>query len=470
MRLSHTYRLSPTVFVEQLPGMRCWDDDESILFATTTRPSMLSKAAGLASRVVVAMLLALTATGCTAESTAVPPPTVNVTEGPVADIVPRWNALGRSLIVSAKPNQQEALRALTYLSLAQHAAAVEAARAPFMEDLGDSGSSLTGSTEIMQTLVAIEGGVGRIDRAAQRRGAIAGASAELLASIFTSSTSTITAALDDETLRGLQAGEAADQYQLGLEQGRRIGARIAAAARADNFGAQWTGTVPAGPGVWFSSIGKSPVLPMLGQMKTFFMTSGSEFRPAPPPAFGSQAYNTALAEIRQFSDTRTATQDSIAKFWAMATGTLVAGYWNEVATALIEKYHLTDARATHVLALMNTAAMDANIACHDAKYVYWMIRPSQADPNIRTAIGLPNHPSYPSNHACLSGAAALMLANEFPAERAEMERQAQEAVVSRYYAGLHYRFDGDAGLEIARKVAALALDVDHRLNGRLVLR
>jgi len=84
-------------------------------------------------------------------------------------------------------------------------------------------------------------------------------------------------------------------------------------------------------------------------------------------------------------------------------------------------------------------------ACHDAKYTYWMIGPSQADPDIKTAIGLPNHPSYPSNHACLSGTAAVVLANEFPAERAQLERQADDATVSRYSAGLHYRFDGDSG-------------------------
>jgi hypothetical protein len=209
---------------------------------------------------------------------------------------------------------------------------------------------------------------------------------------------------------------------------------------------------------------------MFGQVRPFYMKTGADFRPAPPPAFGSNAYTTALNEIRAFSDNRTAAQDSIARFWAMATGTLVAGYWNEVATSFISKYRLGELRATHLLALMNTAAMDGNIACHDAKYAYWMIRPSQADAGIRTAIGLPNHPSYPSNHACLSGAAALILAAEFPAERAEMDRQATEATVSRYYAGLHYRFDGDAGLTIARQVADLALRVDRDLGGKLVLR
>ena len=31
------------------------------------------------------------------------------------------------------------------------------------------------------------------------------------------------------------------------------------------------------------------------------------------------------------------------------------------------------------------------------------------DPDLRLAIGVPNHPSYPSNHACVSGAIGLVL-------------------------------------------------------------
>ena len=463
--------LSPTIFVAQVPGMRCWGDNEpTSSAAASSKPTVLARVPRLVNRAVVAALAALTTVGCAAEPTAVTPPTANVSEGPVADIVPRWNALTRSLIVTTKPNQQETLRALAYLSLAQHEAAVEAARAPIAGSVDGGQSGLTTQTELVATFVAIDGQPVRVDRAAQLRGAIAGASAEILAGLFKSSVAPINDAVNGEAVLAAQAAEVVEQFQRGLDLGRQIGARVAAAARADNFDAQWTGTVPTGPGMWFSSTGKPPVLPMLGQMKPFFMASGSDFRPAPPPAFGSEAYNAALAEIRAFSDTRTPAEDSIAKFWAMASGTLVAGYWNEVATALIAKYHVNDQRAAHVLALMNTAAMDANIGCHDAKYTYWMIRPSQADPNIKTAIGLPNHPSYTSNHACLSGAAALVLANEFPDERGEMERQLQEAIVSRYYAGLHYRFDGDAGLEIARKVTALALDTDRRMNGRLMLR
>jgi len=432
----------------------------------------LAKQLPLLARTLIAVTGVTFATwACAAPQTTAPAaPALNYSPSPGAEIIPRWNAFARSLIVSAKPNQQEALRALAYLSLAQHEASIEASRPDLSAPAGTGGShSSAPSTEILQTEVEVSA-PGHLDRAAQLRGAIAGASAEILAEMFKTSGQAVAAALQAEALASAAAGEVMAQYEAGLAEGRRVGARIVAAARTDNFDAVWDGVIPSGQGAWFSSIGRPPLLPALGKMQPFFMRTGADFRPGPPPAIGSNAYNAALAEIVAFSDHRTAAQDSSAKFWAMATGPLVAGYWNEVATALIAKYNLNEMRAAHVLALMNTAAMDGNIACHDAKYVYWLIRPSQADPNIKPAIGLPNHPSYPSNHACLSGTAALILANEFPAERAQLERQANDATESRYYAGLHYRFDGDAGLGIARNVAALALRVDRDLEGRLTLR
>jgi membrane-associated phospholipid phosphatase len=189
-------------------------------------------------------------------------------------------------------------------------------------------------------------------------------------------------------------------------------------------------------------------------MRPFFLTSGDQFRPGPPPAFGSPAYLAALAEIRTFSNHRTADQLRIAEFWAMPT---VAAFWNEEATKLIARDRLGEQRAARVLALMHMATMDANIACHDAKYTYWLIRPYRADSAITTPIARPQHPSYPSDHACVSGASAYVLGALFPSDAERLAAMADEAGESRLYAGIHYRFDKDAGLHIARQVAALAL-------------
>jgi membrane-associated phospholipid phosphatase len=110
-----------------------------------------------------------------------------------------------------------------------------------------------------------------------------------------------------------------------------------------------------------------------------------------------------------------------------------------------------------VLALVHMAWFDAFAACADSKYVYWVPRPSQLDPEIRLAIGLPNHPSYPSNHSCTASASGAVLDGLFPDERGRYSVLAREIAISRLYAGIHYRIDIDAGLEIGRNVATKVL-------------
>jgi hypothetical protein len=107
--------------------------------------------------------------------------------------------------------------------------------------------------------------------------------------------------------------------------------------------------------------------------------------------------------------------------------------------------------------------MDAFIACHDAKYTYWLIRPSQADPGITLSVPLPNFPAYPSNHACITGASMAVLARLFPSDADRLNALADDAALSRVVGGIHYRFDGDVGLALGRRVAGWAIQTD--VNG-----
>ncbi len=128
---------------------------------------------------------------------------------------------------------------------------------------------------------------------------------------------------------------------------------------------------------------------------------------------------------------------------------------------------MSDADAARVLAVLNVAATDAVIACFDAKYHYWTIRPSQADTTLVLAdsVDLPNFPSYPSGHACSAGAFDAVLGHFFPQDRAEFTRIAEEQAMSRLYGGIHYRFDNDGGLALGRVVALY--DVERERQGGL---
>ena len=65
----------------------------------------------------------------------------------------------------------------------------------------------------------------------------------------------------------------------------------------------------------------------------------------------------------------------------------------------------------------------------------------------------PNHPSYPSAHGCLSGAAAEVLAWLFPHDAASLRALAEQAGESRIWAGIHFRSDVVVGLVLGRTVA-----------------
>jgi membrane-associated phospholipid phosphatase len=354
-----------------------------------------------------------------------------------------WNAIERNLLIRRRfADQNAAFRQFAYLSLAQYNAVIAA------ED-GQEGATHP-----------------------SEQGAVAGASAAVLAWFYPDEQVFLDGQVSAQRDGAHWPGEAQTDFALGVAVGRAVGALVIASAATDRFNAPWTGTIPVCAGCWHPNTpGLPPVHPQQGQMRPFFMTSGDQFRPAPPPAFGSPEFLEALAEIRQFSDTRTHEQDSIAKYWAFPAGTsLVAGFWNDVASDLIVQFHQDERKAAHTLALTNMAALDALTASHEAKYYYWLIRPTQADPLITLSIGLPNHPSYPSNHAAVSTTNALILGNIFPSEAGRLAALADQAGLSRLYGGIHYRFDKTAGEEIARNVAALAFQLDVNGQEKFVLK
>jgi hypothetical protein len=343
-----------------------------------------------------------------------------------------WNSVARDLVIKYKSSPFAAIRGYALLSHAQYMSAVEA------EDMNG---------QVKPSTTA----------------AVASASVTVLTYLYPAEASALQALKSSELAAQDWPGDAKTDQAAGEAIGSAIGQQIVSGAATDRFFAAWTGTVPTGPGIWFSSIvpPAPPVGAMFGQARTYYLASGDEFRPPPPPAFGSPEYDAALAEVRLVSDTRTPEQIANALFWALPGGTVTPpGFWNIEAAKLAVQYHLNERAASHVLAVMNMAGFDAIVACHDAKFAYWLIRPTQADPLITLVVALPNFPSYPSDHACVSGAQSSVLGSFFPAEKTRLNAMAEQAAQSRLDGGLHYRFDNETGLELGRKVAGLGLSID----------
>ncbi len=213
------------------------------------------------------------------------------------------------------------------------------------------------------------------------------------------------------------------------------------------------------------------------------LTAADQFRPGAPPTLTSDTYTTDFNEVKDVgfidSTTRTDDQTQIAKFWNGA----IQNYWNEITQTTVLAHQNNLADSARVFALVNLGLADTVIAFYDAKYVYQLWRPvtavreadkdgnanTDADPNwlplnTKTA----PDPSYPGAHSTISYTAAQVLRSFFGDQfdfsvtsevLPGVERDfhsfsaaAEEAGLSRIYAGQHFRFDHEAGRDLGSKV------------------
>ena len=242
---------------------------------------------------------------------------------PVATVT--WNQVARSMVIKYNTSAPATIRLFALLTVAQYNAIVDAEKSKVR--------SLHPSD----------------------RGAVAGASAAVLSYIYPQEATYLEGLVDQQETSAAPAGSRHEDFASGEAIGRTIAASVVERAKTDGFFAPFTGSVPDCAGCWLATP-TPPAFATLGQAKAFFLASNNQFRPAPPPAFGSPAFNADLAEVRRIADTRTTEQDSIAKFWALGPGTVSAqGYLNLVGSELAVRYHLSERETAHSLALMNMA-------------------------------------------------------------------------------------------------------------------
>lgn len=259
-------------------------------------------------------------------------------------------------------------------------------------------------------------------------------------------------ALEAIDTRKAVKSETAEQIAAGREVGRKIAAKAIARGKADGSEAKWSGTVPEGPGRWK---GQNPIAPLAGTWQTWVLASSSEFRPPAPPAIDSEQVKAALAELKSFQ--RTPKTNHRATYWEVHGGARAHALWNEIARMKLVESGLAERDGARVLAALNIAMADAGTACWDAKYAFWYIRPPQLDAELKALFPPPNHPSFPAAHGCYSTAAATVLADVFPQDKERLLALAKEAAEARVWAGIHYRFDIDAGQDLGRKVGEKVL-------------
>jgi hypothetical protein len=226
------------------------------------------------------------------------------------------------------------------------------------------------------------------------------------------------------------------------------------------------------------------------QVTPFALLQASQFRPGPPPTLTSGSYTDAFNELKSLGIVRSTTasveQALIGRFWNGA----IQNYWNEITQTATLARRLTTAQSARLFALLNLSFADGVIAFYDAKYVYNFWRPitairaadsdnnpdTTADPNWLPEVGNTTpDPAYPGAHAVIAAAGAMVLESFFGSDQfaftvtsevmAGVERSfltfsaaAEEATLSRIFAGVHFRTDLVAGSQLGTDVSTYVVD------------
>lgn len=297
---------------------------------------------------------------------------------------------------------------------------------------------------------------------------VAGVASVVLADFFPSEAATLR---DDAWTAALSRVTAGTNYRTdvtaGIALGRDVGRAALRARQDDGYDAVWDGTGRlTGPCNWEPTppaYFQYPAEPHWGRVRPWLMRSGSELRPAPPPPCGSPEYTAAAYDLYRASLELTDRQKAIALYWAGGPGTVTPPGMNlRIALDETVRYGLSTMRQARVLAYEGAALADAAIAAWDAKFTYWWDRPvltirREWDPAWTSAIPTPPFPGYVSGHSTFSGASGALLSAFFPDDAVALRAMATDAAMSRFYGGIHVRYDNEVGLDVGAAIAELAV-------------
>jgi membrane-associated phospholipid phosphatase len=368
----------------------------------------------------------------------------------------RWNELTFALARAEKQSTNSQARLAAIVHTALHDAVIATWRAKYQFNRVSPGQA---ASDLIPASLITGAVAEREPSYPSEHAAIAGAAVGVLTSFFPKQEAKLKAmAAELGQTRLMMGANYRSDIDAGFALGQAVAQKALARAAADGSATKWTGTIPSGPGLW---VGKDPLEPLQGTWKPWFMTRGDQFRPGPPPGYGSPEFQEEMALLKSINSRPSPSQRDIAVTTAAKSFDRI---W-EPAYDLVTRQRLSVPREVRLLAPLAAVQFDAYIAAHDAKYTFWRLRPSMADPTILPLIGLPNHPAYVSNAAIISSAVADWIGYMFPAEAAVWRYRGDEAGLSRIYAGIHYPSDERAGNQMGKSLAALAIQRD-RLNGR----
>jgi hypothetical protein len=249
--------------------------------------------------------------------------------------------------------------------------------------------------------------------------------------------------------------------------------------------------------------------PHWGKVKPLMLNSADQYRPGPPPALGSEQLNNEIKQVVEMQANLTHEQKALVEFMRDGPKSVQqAGHWFMFAQNVSQRDNHTLDEDVKMFFLIEATAMDAFIACWDAKLFYDFARPyslvhdyyqnevikiwggpgkgmiqakgQEWRPYSPDTFLCPAFPSYVSGHSTVSGACAEALrlytgsdhfgeeVKRVPGALTEpnnigdtvtlkfstFTETAEMAGISRVLGGYHIQADNIEGLKLGRNVAS----------------
>lgn len=285
------------------------------------------------------------------------------------------------------------------------------------------------------------------------------AAAGVLAYLYPDEAAYFKARLEDAAEAQLDSGNYfPSDVEAGIALGKQVAEQVIEFAAKDNSDTEFDGERPAGPGFLQ---GEVFVYPTAGEWKTSVIDNVDDFLPPPPPGFDSAEMAKELETLKSMDRS---IPSQISAWTNHGVASAYENWYKQVALAVFENGLSDDlVRTAHIYASISAANHDSILACFNAKYEYWLVRPAQLDESLQALFPNPPHPSYPAAHSCSSWSYATSLSHFFPEYADEVKQVAENAGISRLIAGIHYPSDHEAGTNLGVAVTREVLDFSQSL-------
>ncbi|MFE6946683.1 vanadium-dependent haloperoxidase [Streptomyces chartreusis] len=296
------------------------------------------------------------------------------------------------------------------------------------------------------------------------------------------------AALDTALQKTLDGVEDSRAERLGKAAGEHQARKVLTSREGDGLDtASVNATFPVPlprPGAWQPTAPTfSPAIQYGSRVaRPFLLKEADQFRLPPPPALDSNRYQRDLEEVRQYgklnSTVRSKEQTDIANFWYDSSLSLLT---KPIRIALVVSSSQSVKHQAELVATVNAALVDTQIATSDSKYAYQLWRPITAirtadhpDPSWTPLRNTPAHPDYPSGHNTYAGAVESLL-TAFVGPRSlpftltsstapgvtrtytSWRQITRDNTEARVLQGIHTRFADEGGVKLGTDVARYAL-------------